>query len=935
VIVGRADTVAALDRALAAVEDGRAVSVLLVGEPGMGATTLLEHLRESARGRGTSGTTWRTGACSAPHTDDDIPFALVHDLLTSLLTGRGPTQPAHDQQVAMLEPALPTPGSMSTVLVDAVDSLAQRRPVLLTVDDLQWADEASASTLALLAQRLVDQRVALVGATRPPVPDRFATWTVVELPPLGPEHGLRLLRQVSEYPVDAWAGEAAVRAWGGNPQAIVTCHRLLTPDQLAGRHPIPDPPPLSAAVRQVWAPMITALPPGARRALEVVSVLDVSRIGLVSRVLADLGCSLADVEAGRRARLVVTGPHGAPVMAHPLLRATVLTLAPTERLRAAHRTIAEVAAREGAPRSVVVSHLHRSAAPGDETIVDLLADQARRAVEDDEQLVAARAWHAAADITTDEHRRREMALSAARGYLTQTTGTHDMAGLLDTLRHVHLSAPDQAWLEWLRAEVLADSDLRASAAAALAAATHAADSHPTLVPWLLWDAAASAWSADAPDVALDAARRLDAWSRRAADRVAPGWLPTAVLGVALLEAGEPVDGAQLLRRARRSAVSWSPSAETALGELINVVALDDLVGVDDGRRDWRVQELVTRLRAGRDATLAAALVQAGWCAIRRGDLAAAAHEGAQARDLARAVQATPERIAALCLLAEVEARVLPVEEGTSTLTELRTLAARVGHRRALAEADRCEGLRLLAEGRLDSAEAALERVHARHLRGRSARDALVAGRVDLVEAYARGGRSQEAAEVLREVTPTLGALADDDPFASGLADRATALVAASRDLPQALVRACAAFAAAGDEVEQARTCLLHAEYLRRHHRPAAAREQARRAVRLLDETGASAWLERAQDEAECGERSSDQGRTVLDGLTTQERHVAEAVCAGGTTREVADSLSLSPRTVEFHLGNAYRKLGVHNRAQLVNLLHAHAAPEAVDLPAQR
>ena len=923
-IVGRSDALAALDQALAAAEGGRATSVLLVGESGMGATTLLGHLREVARTQRTSGTRWRTAAASAPHTDDDIPFALVHDLLTSLMAGRGPTQPAHDEQVAMLEPAQPTPGSMSTVLVDAVGSIAPRRPVLLTVDDLQWADDASAATLALLAARLVDQRVALVGATRPPVPDRYATWSAIELPPLRVEDGLRLLQQVAECPVDAWAGEAAVRAWGGNPQAIVACHRLLTADQLAGRRPLPDPPPLSAAVRQAWAPVITALPTGARRALEALSVLDVSRIGLVSRVLADLGCSLADVEAARRARLVVTGPHGAPVVPDPLVRATVLTLAPAERVRAAHRAIADVATDAGTPRSVVVSHLYRSATPGDEATADLLAAQASRAAEDDEQLVAARAWHAAADVTADEHRRRELALSAARVYLTSTTATHDMPALLDTLSRVPLGPEDRAWLEWLRAEVLADSDLTASAASALAAATHAASSHPSVVPWLLWDAAASAWSADSPDVALDAARRLAAWAEHAGGILVPAWLPTVLLGVALLESGEPADGAALLRRARASAVAWRPSPDTALGELINVVALDDLMGAPEGQRACRVQDLVTRLSADRDATLAAALVQAGWCAFRRGDLAAAAHEGAQARDLARAVQAAPERIAALCLLAEVEARISPHGDATATLHELRTLAARVGHRRALAEADRCEGLRLLAGGHVDAAAAVLERVHARRLRGRSARDALVAGRVDLVEAYVRGGRSTDAVAVLADVTPTLTALAHDDPFASGLAGRAGALVDPGADPSQALARAGAEFASAGDEVEQARTCLLHAEYLRRHHRPAAGREQAHRAVHMLTETGASAWQARAREEAECGERAIDQRGALLDELTTQERHVAEAICAGGTTREVADALSLSPRTVEFHLGNAYRKLGVHNRTQLANLLRGAA-----------
>ena len=304
----------------------------------------------------------------------------------------------------------------------------------------------------------------------------------------------------------------------------------------------------------------------------------------------------------------------------------------------------------------------------------------------------------------------------------------------------------------------------------------------------------------------------------------------------------------------------------------------------------------------------------------------AAHEGAQARDLARAVQAAPERIAALCLLAEVEARATPGGDGSGTLEELRALAARVGHRRALAEADRSEGLCLLAEGHLEEAVPALARVHARRLRGRSARDALVAGRIDLVEAYARGGRSTDAVDVLADVTPTLTALAEDDPFASGLRHRAAALLGTSRDPSQELKLAGDEFAAAGDDVEQARTCLLHAEYLRRHHRPAAARDQARRAVRMLDESGAGAWLARARDEAECGERPHVERGAALDMLTMQERHVAEVVCSGGTTREVADALSLSPRTVEFHLANTYRKLGVHNRAQLVNLLRS--APSA-------
>ena len=58
------------------------------------------------------------------------------------------------------------------------------------------------------------------------------------------------------------------------------------------------------------------------------------------------------------------------------------------------------------------------------------------------------------------------------------------------------------------------------------------------------------------------------------------------------------------------------------------------------------------------------------------------------------------------------------------------------------------------------------------------------------------------------------------------------------------------------------------------------------------------------------------GPTTLTPLTAQESAVAREVASGRTNREVAEALYLSPRTVEYHLGNVYRKLGVHGRSAL-------------------
>jgi DNA-binding NarL/FixJ family response regulator len=60
--------------------------------------------------------------------------------------------------------------------------------------------------------------------------------------------------------------------------------------------------------------------------------------------------------------------------------------------------------------------------------------------------------------------------------------------------------------------------------------------------------------------------------------------------------------------------------------------------------------------------------------------------------------------------------------------------------------------------------------------------------------------------------------------------------------------------------------------------------------------------------------------------------VAQAVADGASTREAAQALVLSPRTVEYHLGNAYRKLGVRNRAGLARVVGSAGRGQGADAP---
>jgi DNA-binding NarL/FixJ family response regulator len=94
----------------------------------------------------------------------------------------------------------------------------------------------------------------------------------------------------------------------------------------------------------------------------------------------------------------------------------------------------------------------------------------------------------------------------------------------------------------------------------------------------------------------------------------------------------------------------------------------------------------------------------------------------------------------------------------------------------------------------------------------------------------------------------------------------------------------------------------------------------RLALGLFRQTGAVLWAERAETELRAsGETLRRAEATPLYRLTPQELQIARFVATGASTKAVAAQLFLSPRTVDAHLRNIFRKLGITSRAQLVGL----------------
>jgi DNA-binding CsgD family transcriptional regulator len=117
--------------------------------------------------------------------------------------------------------------------------------------------------------------------------------------------------------------------------------------------------------------------------------------------------------------------------------------------------------------------------------------------------------------------------------------------------------------------------------------------------------------------------------------------------------------------------------------------------------------------------------------------------------------------------------------------------------------------------------------------------------------------------------------------------------------------------------EMARTELSYGQRMRRVGR----RLEARDILRTFEQFGAAPWAANARCELDAA--GAPVSRALVSAtvrLTPQEMQVALRVAEGAANKEIAAALFLSAKTIEFHLGNVYRKLGLHSRSALASLL---------------
>jgi len=223
----------------------------------------------------------------------------------------------------------------------------------------------------------------------------------------------------------------------------------------------------------------------------------------------------------------------------------------------------------------------------------------------------------------------------------------------------------------------------------------------------------------------------------------------------------------------------------------------------------------------------------------------------------------------------------------------------------------------LGLGRPEAAIAVLEQLDAL-LAERAIGDCDLSPAPELVDAYLRLGRADAAAAAAAAFEEA--ARAKGQPWALARAARCRGLVA-DVGFEECFEEALALHERTRDAFAAGATRLAYGARLRRARRRSEAREQLRAAVELFDGLGARPWTEAAAAElAATGERARRRSAATRDDLTPQELQVALLLAEGSTTREAAAALFLSPKTIEYHLRNTYRKLGVNSREQLAGAL---------------
>jgi DNA-binding CsgD family transcriptional regulator len=902
-LLGREPERDAIGRLLDSARGGRGGVLLLDGEPGVGKTALLECAIGAAD-------EFRVARTSGVEAEMELPFAAVQPLCAPFfgLLGRLPRPQREALGVAFGLSAGPAPNlfRVGVGMLGLLAEAAEEQPLLCVVDDAQWLDSASARALALLARRVLAEKIALVFAAREPG-GTLSGLPQLHVDPLGSRDARTLLESAFPAPLDQQVLDQVIAEARGNPLALLELARGLAPTQLAGGFGLPGAGPASALVEEGYATRLGRLSQDARRLLLVAAAEPTGDRALVWRAAERLGITQSAARTVEAEELLSFSPR--VVFRHPLVRSTVYRAAGLDERRTVHDALAEATDPALDPDRRAWHRSQATFAP-DEKVASELERSAGRARARGGWAAVAAFLERAAALTPDAARRGRRLFAAAAA--KREAG--DLEAALDLLAGLGPGGLDElglASVDLLRARIgLEQGRAHDAGRLFLSAASRLEHLDPQLARETYLEALGGAIASDvevaggAPAVAVAARaavsraaspRTIDVVLDALASRVTDGYSAAASTLARALELLLATD------IANDEVTEWLSASRARDSNMIALEMWDDeALHVLAARRVQLARD------TGALGVLPFALSFLARSHMLDGDLTAARMALDEARWIAEATGGQPLVNTQMILAAFCGDQALASELIDASAEEA---ATRRWASNSYARSVLYNGL-----GRHDAArDAAWEAFRP---------DPIGYGSFLVPELAEAASRTADrallayAADWLSERTRFVSSR-----WARGIEARVRALMS-EREIAEGLYRESIEHLSCSRlRLDLARTQLLYGEWLRRERRRLDARTPLRSAFEAFTSMGAEAFARRAERELlATGERARARALDTGQRLTPQETQVARLAADGHTNREIAAQLFLSRSTVEYHLRNVFRKLDVKSRVQLADRL---------------
>ena len=910
-ILGREPERTAIGALLERARRGSHGALLVVGDAGIGKSTLLGD----AVDRATTMTVLRVAGIEA---EADVAFAGLVTLLRPIQSFVPELTVKHRQAISgalSLSADLTNPLAVGAATLALLAIAAETRAILLAVDDAHWLDEPTTLALTFALHRLHADPIAALIAIRSEYHDGWRRMGFDELLVGGLDesatHALMSARADLHQSVSARCHAASA----GNPLALLEMDARLDDAQRRGERALDSPAVIGRKLTETLGRRITSLDGDAQVAALVAALADRPSVAPIIVALQSLGASPAGLDGLERAG-VVTITHGEVHFAHPLLRAAAVAIATGSARRSAHRALAD--ALGGRPNSAERRSWHlAAAADGPDEAVALALE---------ETAAGARGRGAPSSAATALER-------AARLSPAPAEATRRLTAAGDA--YWDASAPDRALECWrLALEATVAASDRAGLAGRIGEAGAWYDDNPRAVEFLIAESEriqtedphsasgllvrASMMSGIAG--AMGRAVRLaeSAVALAAGDDMA-AIAARAARALALVNHGDARRAADDVEMLDGIAAGITDPDDTMLA-FLQIAAFSQMV-----REDWpRARSTLDAVvggarRRGAGAVLAFAVSVRADVAWRTGRWAEARADAGVAIGFSEALYGRQASFGH-ALLARLDACAGHDEACRERAGLADATGAAIGLTSLQMWSDAALGLLELGRSNASAAASMLDRIAVRCRAGEIGDPSFLWWQADLAEAAIATGARRLAQRTL-----------DDLEAQQRGAPRGWAMVAIGRirgllatgDHDDHFESSLVAATSLGAPFERARTQLCWAE-ADAARRPGRASRDAADACAIFRSLGAMPWAARAEtllgaSRSGTPPRPAQQPRMTAT-LTASELRVALAIGRGASSREAADELYVSVRTVEFHLGNIYRKLGLRSRTELALLV---------------